>query len=107
MMQETIMKNIFKINSTTKKVDFNKTISSITCNEFKSDGDTEVIFKRHTDNFMQFKTDGRIHIPRQCFFYTTVGLDNAGSLSMVKRPEGAIQIFEFSNTFNSNGKYRF
>ena len=56
---------------------------------------------------MQFKTDGRIHIPRQCFFLSTVGLDNAGSLSMVKRPESSFQIFEFSNTFNTLGKYRF
>ena len=96
-----------KINSTTKKVDFNKPISSITCNEFKSEGDTQVDFKRHTDTFMQFKTDGRIHIPRQCFFASIVGLDNTGSLSMVKRPESSIQIFEFSNTFGTNGKYRF
>ena len=96
-----------KINSTTKKVDFSKAISSITCNEFNSDGNVEVVFKRNTDNFIQFKTDGRIHIPRQCFFYSTVGLDNAGSLSMVKRPESSFQIFEFSNTFNTLGKYRF
>ena len=97
----------FKINSTTKKVDFNKPISSITCNEFNSDGNVEVVFKRNTDNFIQFKTDGRIHIPRQCFFASIIGLDNAGSLSMVKRPESSIQVFEFSNTFGSNGKYRF
>ena len=96
-----------KINSTTKKVDFNKPISSITCNEFNSDGNDEVVFKRNTDNFIQFKTDGRIHIPRQCFFASIIGLDNAGSLSMVKRPESSIQVFEFSNTFGSNGKYRF
>ena len=97
----------FRINSTTKKVDFNKPISSITCNEFNSDGNVEVVFKRNTDNFIQFKTDGRIHIPRQCFFASIIGLDNAGSLSMVKRPESSIQVFEFSNTFGSNGKYRF
>ena len=97
----------FKINSTTKKVDFNKPISSITCNEFNSDGNVEVVFKRNTDNFIQFKTDGRIHIPRQCCFASIIGLDNAGSLSMVKRPESSIQVFEFSNTFGSNGKYRF
>ena len=96
-----------KINSTTKKVDFYKPISSITCNEFNSDGNDEVVFKRNTDNFIQFKTDGRIHIPRQCFFASIIGLDNAGSLSMVKRPESSIQVFEFSNTFGSNGKYRF
>ena len=96
-----------KINSSTKKVDFSKAISSITCNEFKSEGDTQVDFNRHTDTFMQFKTDGRIHIPRQCFFASIIGLDNTGSLSMVKRPESSIQIFEFSNTFGSNGKYRF
>ena len=97
----------FKVNSTTKKVDFNKPISSITCNEFNSDGNVEVVFKRNTDNFIQFKTDGRIHVNRQCFFLTTVGLDNAGSLSMVKRPESGSQIFEFSNTFSTLGKYRF
>ena len=97
----------FKINSTTKKVDFNKPISSITCNEFNSDGNVEVVLKKNTDNFIQFKTDGRIHIPRQCFFASIIGLDNAGSLSMVKRPESSIQVFEFSNTFGSNGKYRF
>ena len=37
----------FKINSTTKKVDFNKPISSITCNEFNSDGNVEVVLKKH------------------------------------------------------------
>ena len=41
------------------------------------------------------------------FSTATVGLDNAGSLSMVKRPESSFQIFEFSNTFTTLGKYRF
>ena len=51
----------YKINSTTKKVDFTKGISSIKCNEYLSDGDNEVVFKQHTDTFMQFKTDGKIY----------------------------------------------
>ena len=97
----------FKINSTTKKVDFDKGISSIICNEFNSDGNSEILFKRHTDEFMKFKTDGRIEIKRQCFFITTIGLDVNGSLSMVKSPDGGFQVFQFSNTFNTTGKYRF
>ena len=56
---------------------------------------------------MKFKTDGRIEIKRQCFFITTIGLDVNGSLSMVKSPDGGFQVFQFSNTFNTTGKYRF
>ena len=66
-----------------------------------------MVFKQNTDTFIQFKTDGKMYVSRYCLFSSVVGLDINGSLSMVRAVEGDFKIFQFSNTFNTLGMYRF
>ena len=91
----------FKINSTTKALDFSKGISSIKCNDFNSDGDTDVILKQNNIEFIRLKTNGNMEIKRLCSFISTLALDASGALSIFRNPAGGIETIDIKNNYGT------
>ena len=96
----------FKINSTTKTVDFSKGISSIKCNDFNSNGDNDVVLKQNNIEFIRLKTNGNMEIKRLCSFISTLALDASGALSIFRNPAGGIETIDIKNNFGT-GRHRF
>ena len=96
----------FKINSTTKSVDFSKGISSIKCNDFNSNGDNDVVLKQNNIEFIRLKTNGNMEIKRLCSFISTLALDASGALSIFRNPAGGIETIDIKNNYG-NGRHRF
>ena len=96
----------FKINSTTKTVDFSKGISSIKCNDFNSDDNNDVILKQNNIEFIRLKTNGNMEIKRLCSFISTLALDASGALSIFRNPAGGIERIDIKNNFGT-GRHRF
>ena len=96
----------FKINSTTKALDFSKGISSIKCNEFNSNGDNDVVLKQNNIEFIRLKTNGNIEIKRLCSFISTLALDASGALSIFRNPAGGIETIDIKNNYGT-GRHRF
>ena len=96
----------FKINSTTKALDFSKGISSIKCNEFNSNGDNDVVLKQNNIEFIQLKTNGNMEIKRLCSFISTLALDASGALSIFRNPAGGIETIDIKNNYGT-GRHRF
>ena len=96
----------FKINSTTKALDFSKGISSIKCNDFNSNGDTDVVLKQNNIEFIRLKTNGNMEIKRLCSFISTLALDASGALSIFRNPAGGIETIDIKNNFGT-GRHRF
>ena len=96
----------FKINSTTKALDFSKGISSIKCNDFNSNGDTDVVLKQNNIEFIRLKTNGNMEIKRLCSFISTLALDASGALSIFRNPAGGIETIDIKNNYGT-GRHRF
>ena len=96
----------FKINSTTKAVDFSKGISSIKCNDFNSNGDNDVVLKQNNIEFIRLKTNGNMEIKRLCSFISTLALDASGALSIFRNPAGGIETIDIQNNYGT-GRHRF
>ena len=96
----------FKINSTTKAVDFSKGISSIKCNDFNSNGDNDVVLKQNNIEFIRLKTNGNMEIKRLCSFISTLALDTSGALSIFRNPAGGIETIDIKNDYGT-GRHRF
>ena len=96
----------FKINSTTKALDFSKGISSIKCNEFNSNGDNDVVLKQNNIEFIRLKTNGNMEIKRLCSFISTLALDASGALSIFRNPSGGIERIDIKNNYGT-GRHRF
>ena len=96
----------FKINSTTKALDFSKGISSIKCNEFNSNGDNDVVLKQNNIEFIRLKTNGTMEIKRLCSFISTLALDASGVLSIFRNPAGGIETIDRKNNYGT-GRHRF
>ena len=96
----------FKINSTTKALDFSKGISSIKCNEFNSNGDNDVVLKQNNIEFIRLKTNGNMEIKRLCSFISTLALDASGALSIFRNPAGGIETIDIKNNYGT-GRHRF
>ena len=96
----------FKINSTTKALDFSKGISSIKCNDFNSNGDTDIVLKQNNIEFIRLKTNGNMEIKRLCSFISILALDASGALSIFRNPAGGIETIDIKNNFGT-GRHRF
>ena len=96
----------FKIKSNTKNIDFSKGISSIKCNEFNSNGDTDVVLKQNNIEFIRLKTNGNMEIKRLCSFISTLALDASGALSIFRNPANSLETIDIKNNYG-NGRHRF
>ena len=93
----------FENNRATETVDFNK---GIKCNEFNSNGDTDVVFKQNNIEFIRLKTNGNMEIKRLCSFISTLALDVSGALSIFRNPAGGIETIDIKNNYGT-GRHRF